>query len=175
VSRIKKDATFDRLESLSDLQPSDRFVLLLIADRENDEWGYATCSVADLAARSGYDPGHIRRTIGRLEAAGALTVERKPGCKHRMTVVHNPAHGARGTDDADPAHGARNPAHGARNPAHHARRTSYEPVMNLAPIGADVSPSICLQCGGEAPPHKWRCTACQAVPAKRPYRRRKVG
>lgn len=175
MSRTKKDATFDVLESLVHLQPSDRFVLLLIADRENDQWGYATCSVADIAARSGYDAGHVRRTIGRLEAAGALTVERKPGCKHRMSVVHNPAHGARGTDDTDPAHGARNPAHGARTPAHGARGTSYEPVMNLAPVGADVSPAMCLESGADTPPHKWRCDACQVAPAKRPYRRRKVG
>ncbi len=134
------------LEVIGELpvEPSDRFILLLIADRQSDTKGYSWCSAADLAYRSGYSIGHVRRCIGRLEAAELLMVGRQQGSVHHMAVIHNPAHHARGT-------GAMDPAHHARTPAHHARRNQLENQLeNLAPTALNFPADNNTKCG-----HRW--------------------
>ena len=157
VSRTAKDDAFDALQHLPAWLPvAERLIWLLVADRTNDHKGYAWCSSADLAARSGLTPGAVRHRIGNLEMMDLLDVERRSGRTNRYRIViPNPRQEARPTRAV-----GREPAPWGATPAPPGARNQLENQLeNLAPNGADVSRE---QCG-----HRWRsvsgeCPTCLA-------------
>ena len=61
-----------------DIDPVARRVLVAIAHHTNAE-GHAWPSVATLALETAHHEGTVRKALGRLEAAGLVTVLRSPG------------------------------------------------------------------------------------------------
>jgi hypothetical protein len=166
MSRTAKDEVFDALAHLpAERASSDRFVWLLIADRQNDAKGYAWCSSNDLAARSGLTAGWIRHhSIPRLEELGLIMVIRRPGRVNRYTIVIPNLRAERaGPDDEGRALSARGRAVNARGSrAERARNQLENQLVNLAPDGAEFS----SPCG-----HRWitedgYCGTCSSEAAR---------
>lgn len=71
--------------------PSDLLVLLALADEANDQGGDCWPSMRRVARRARLSVGAVHKAIGRLEAAGLVTVERPkiaaPGKSNRYTLV----------------------------------------------------------------------------------------
>jgi len=57
-----------------DLQPSDKLILILLANNANDETGDCFPSQSYLAKRSGLSRGHVNKIIKRLEAGNLVDV-----------------------------------------------------------------------------------------------------
>ena len=57
-----------------DLQPSDKLILILLANNSNDETGDCFPSQTYLAKRSGLSRGHVNRIIKRLEAGNLVDI-----------------------------------------------------------------------------------------------------
>lgn len=81
----------------SGLPPTDRLVLLALADWANDQ-NRCWPSMPRIAEKTGLDGRTARRVMQRLEAAGFITTERRPGKGIRYTLhaAPDPGHGVPG-------------------------------------------------------------------------------
>ena len=87
-------------------KPTQRLVLLAIADCANDRGAEAYPSIATLAAKTGLSERGVRKAIGELEALGELEVQYKSGphgCNRYRVLMSDPASDARssGATEAD--------------------------------------------------------------------------
>jgi len=158
MSRAAKDAAFDTLAHLPSWLPvAERLVWMIIADRINDKHGYAWCSSYDLAARTGLTPGAVRHCVTRLEVAGLVDVERRPGRTNRYRIgFPNPRLETRPTRVP-----GRGPASIDATPASPDARNQLENQLeNLAPTALSFT---CAECGGPSRAHRWRCDRCQEM------------
>jgi hypothetical protein len=77
--------------------PTQRFVLLAIADCANDRGSDAYPAVSTLAAKTGLSERGVRKAIAELEKSGELQVSYKAGpkgCNRYRVVMRNPEQGS---------------------------------------------------------------------------------
>lgn len=129
--------------------PTQRLVLLAIADCANDRGAEAYPSTATLAAKTGLSERGIRKAVTELAALGELSVIYKggpQGCNRYSVLMSDPAPHATNLEQSagfDPAPHATNPARGARNPAPRATdpaRGAPKPLENHPPTEPSVEP-----------------------------------
>lgn len=163
MSRSAKDAAFDALADLAaDVSPADRLMWLVIADRQSDLRGYAWPSATDIAARTGLTVGWVRHSIGRMETAGMIAVDRRPGRVNRYRVlIPNPRAERAGSDPDTRALDARGRAVSARPPRAERARNQLENQLENLPAAPVIS--TCSEAGCDKPTtgQRWRCDDCQ--------------
>lgn len=133
------------LEHDDQLTPVDRLVLVLLAEHANRDGSNARPSSTTLARRSGVLPSSVRRSCGRLVAAGHIAAEYRRG---RPTVyrfpLSTPVAAVQQVPTSDLLHQGANPLHQRDTPVAPAR---HEPVKNRSMNQRDrISSDACAWC-----------------------------
>lgn len=107
--------------SIKGLKPTQKYVLVALADRASDDNHTCWPSMADLKDRTGLSERAIRDAISELESMGFVAVEHRfnKSNLYRLTIKNRaiPANGAPPAANAPPAPNAAPPAGGAGVPA----------------------------------------------------------
>ena len=103
----------DRLKALGsgtvgdtgeEMNPTDRLVLLILADYANNQTGLCNPSNASLQKETGLKSRHITSTFQKLHRLGFLTIEEREGRSHRFWLPpFTPAAQCRGSESDTPA------------------------------------------------------------------------
>lgn len=124
--------------SIKGLKPTQKYVLIALADRASDDNHTCWPSMADLTDRTGLSERAIRDAISELESVGFVAIEHRfnKSNLYRLTLKNKaiPANGAPPAANAPPAGGAGVPAGGAgldrqEVPPNH-QLTNKEPALN---------------------------------------------
>ncbi len=107
--------------SIKGLKPTQKYVLIALADRASDDNHTCWPSMADLKDRTGLSERAIRDAISELESMGFVAIEHRfnKSNLYRLTLKNRaiPANGAPPAANAPPAPNAAPPAGGAGVPA----------------------------------------------------------
>lgn len=107
--------------NIKGLKPTQKYVLIALADRASDDNHTCWPSMADLKDRTGLSERAIRDAISELESMGFVTIEHRfnKSNLYRLTLKNRaiPANGAPPAANAPPAPNAAPPAGGAGVPA----------------------------------------------------------
>jgi hypothetical protein len=133
------------LEHADELTPIDRLVLVLLAEHANRDGANARPSSTTIARRAGVLPSSVRRSCGRLVAAGYIAADGRPGrpTSYRFPLS-TPVAPVQQVSSSDLLHHGADPLHQRDRGVAVAR---HEPVMNRSMNQrAETGDMVCPWC-----------------------------